>query len=112
MQSNANTWLKVEHWYHLFVALGATGAIVSLSVEVKGIANAHALLLSLGLMFIGVGEWINHPLQTRLMHPSVYAPGGGVLTSHPRNPRPLGYLFDVLGCAQLAVAIYKIIMAS
>ena len=107
-----NTWLKVEHWYHLFVALGATGTVVSLSVEVKGIANAHALLLSLGLMFVGIGEWINHPLQTRLMHPSIYAPGGGVLTSHPRRSCVLGNGFDLLGIALLGVALFKIVAAA
>lgn len=112
MGNESNTWLKVEHWYHVFVALGATGAIASLSVDVKGISNAHALLLSLGLMFIGVGEWINHPLQTRLMHPSVYAPGGGIITGHPRSASALGSLFDVLGFLLLGVAVFKISMAA
>lgn len=112
MSNETNTWLKVEHWYHLFVALGATGTVVSLSVDVRGIANAHALLLSLGIMFIGVGEWINHPLLTRLMRPSSYAPGGGVITGHPRKASALGNLFDVLGFTLLLVAVGKIVWAS
>ena len=112
MGNESNTWLKVEHWYHLFVALGATGVVVSLSIDVKGIANAHALLLSLGTMFIGIGEWINHPLQTRVLHPTAYTPRGSIITGYPRNPSTLGNLFDLLGFALLALAIYKIAMAS
>lgn len=112
MGKESNTWLKVEHWYHVFVALGATGAVASLSVDIKGIANAHALLLSLGLFFIGIGEWINHPLQTSLMHPTVYAPSGGVITGHPRRASALGNLFDVLGFLLIGVAVVKIVLAS
>ena len=108
----SQSWLKVDHWYHLLVALGATGAIASLAVDVKGIANAHGLLLSLGTMFMGIGEWINHPLQTKLMHPTIYAPNGGIITGHPRNPSNLGNLFDVLGFVLLVVALFKIAMAS
>lgn len=112
MGDKTNTWLKVEHWYHLFVALGATGATASLTVDVRGISNAHALLLSLGIMFIGVGEWVNHPLQTRLMKPSSYAPNGGVITGHPRSACAIGNLFDVLGFVLVVVAATKIVLAS
>ncbi len=111
MGNEPKTWLKVEHWYHLFVALGATGALVALTLDVKGITNIQALLLSLGLMFVGVGEWINHPLQTRLMPPTALTPGGGIITGHPRSNSILGVLFDVLGMGLLALAIYKITVA-
>jgi len=106
------SWVKVEHWYHLLVALGATGVVASLTVDVKGIANAHALLLSLGVMLIGIGEWINHPLQTRLMRPTFYAPNGGVISGHPRNPSNLGIIFDILGFLIFVVALFKIVAAA
>jgi hypothetical protein len=107
-----HTWLKVEHWYHLFVALGATGVVVSLSIEVKGIANAHSLLFSVGLLFLGVGEWINHPQQTNLMRPTINAPNGGVVSGHPRFNSILSLGFDLLGLALLGVALYKITQAA
>ena len=104
--------LKIEHWYHVLVALGAAGTVAALSIELKGIANAHALSMFLGLMFVGIGEWINHPLQTKLMPPNAYAPGGGIISGHPRNPSLLGSLFDILGFLLISVAVYKIANAS
>lgn len=108
----AYAWLKVEHWYHVFVLLGAAGALAALTVEIKGVANAHALLIALGMFFIGIGDWINHPLQTQLVPPNVYMPGGGKITGHPRNANAGGVLFDVLGGVLLAAGIYKIIAAA
>lgn len=106
--SESQSWVKVEHWCHLLVALGATGVVASLTVDVKGIANAHALLLSLGAMFIGLGEWINHPIQTKLMLHTIYAQNGEIITGHPRNPSNLGNLFDVLGFVLLVVALHNL----
>jgi len=106
--NNPPSWLKVEHWYHVFVLLGAAGTVAALSVDLKGIANAHALLLSLGGFFVGIGEWINHPLQTAIIPPNAYLGGGGVLSGHPRKPKLMGTLFDILGFVLLVVGIYKI----
>ena len=102
------TGLKIEHWYHVLVVLGAAGAVAALSIDLKGIANAHALSLFLGVLFIGLGEWINHPLQTKLMPPNVYVPGGGIISGNPRNPSLVGSLFDLLGFILICIAIYKI----
>lgn len=104
------SWLKAEYWYHVFVLLGSAGVLVSLMIETKGITNSQALLLSLGVLFIGLGEWINHPLQTGLMRSSVYAPGGGIVKGHPRNSNLLGWLFDFLGFSLIGTGLYKIIL--
>lgn len=104
--------LKIERWYHVLVVLGVAGAVAALSVDLKGIANAHALSLFLGVLFVGLGEWINHPLQTKLMPPNAYAPGGGIISGYPRNPSILGSLFDVLGFVLISIAIYRMAYAS
>lgn len=104
--------LKIEHWYHVFVVLGAGGAIASLSFELKGVANAHVLIVSLGVLLIEIGEWINHPLQTAIVPPNAYLGGGGIISGHPRKPSLLGSLFDMLGFLLLTVGIWKILAAS
>ena len=101
------TWLKIDYWYHVFVLLGAAGTIASLIFDIKGITNKQALLLSLGCLFIGIGEWINHPIQTISVPPRANHPGG-ILTGHPRNPDLLGSLFDIMGFILIATAVYKI----
>lgn len=98
------TWLKVDHWYHAFILVGVAGSAAALSVEMKGIANAHALLLFSGMFFWGIGEWINHPLQTTLTP-------GWKITGHPRNANLSGTAFDLVGLALIATGIYKIAQA-
>jgi len=100
-------WLKIEHWYHAVTLLGGVGIFLSLIYDIKGISNNHALLLSLGVFFFGIGEWINHPLQTKIVPPNVYIAGGGIITGHPRNPSLLGSLFDILGFIIIAMAVYN-----
>ena len=102
------SWLKIEYWYHVFVLLGGAGTFISLLFDIKGIKNAHALLLCLGIFFIGIGEWINHPLQTEIVRPHVTIPSGGVFESHKRNSNLIGSLFDILGFILIATAICKI----
>lgn len=106
------TRLKIEHWYHLLIVLGAAGALAAMTVELKGVVNSHALVMSLGILCVGIGEWINHPLQTKLMAPNFYARGGGVIESHPRHNSAIGIVFDVLGFTLAAIAIYKIMQAT
>jgi hypothetical protein len=106
------TGLKIDKWYHVFVVLGAAGAIASVSFELKGVANAHVLIASLGVLFVGIGEWINHPLQTAILPPNAYLGGGGILSGHPRSPSLLGSLFDLLGFVLLVVGVWKILDAA
>ena len=101
--------LKIEYWYQVFVVLGAAGALAALALEIKGVQNAHAFLVFAGMFFVGMGEWINHPLQTRIVPPNIYLRGGATLSGHPRNPCALGFLFDVLGFVLLTAGLYKII---
>jgi hypothetical protein len=108
----ALSWLKVEYWYHVFIVLGVAGTVAALTVDLKGIANSHALLLSMGAFFVGMGEWINHPLQTGIVPPNVYLGGGGIITGHPRRNSMLGIAFDIIGLVFVGIALYKIAVAA
>lgn len=99
---------KIEYWYHVFIVVGAAGAIASLVFDFKGVANPHAFLVFCGLFFWGIGEWISHPLQTGIMRRNIYAPVEGVVSGHPRKLKILGLFFDGVGLALLATGIYKI----
>lgn len=102
------TWFQLDYWYKVFVIGGAAGTATALVFDLKAIDNTHALLLFLGMFFIGIGEWINHPIQTRLIPRTAFHPAG-VTESHPRHPNALGTLFDLLGGALLAKALYEIL---
>ena len=103
--------LKIDYWYKAVVVLSALLLVLSLTVELKGIENALAQLLFLGVLLIGIGEWINHPLQTQIVpRDAYYAPGGAILTSYKRNASLLGICFDILGFSFIAIGVYKLIL--
>lgn len=105
--AESHAWFKIEHWYHALAALGAAGVVSSLSFEFHGLANADVLLVSLGSFFIGLGEWINHPVQTIVGKQSRI-----LLQGHPRNATVIGHLFDVFGFVLVVWGAYKIAAAS
>lgn len=89
--------LKIDRWYKVFVYLGAVAFIISLFVEVKVITNRELVMLSLGLFFIGVGEWKNEKVLAYYKPPNVYT-GSAALVQHPvRKPDFVGVFFDVIG---------------
>lgn len=63
---------------------------VALCVAAVAVSNNHLLLVGLGMVLGGIGEFINHERQSR------YVPGG-IATGYPRRPRVAGLLFDALG---------------
>lgn len=90
--------LKINAWYKVFTVVSAACLLASLTVDLKGIDNKTGILMSLGVLVLSVGEWINHPLQARLIP-------GGIITSYNRQACLLGSLFDVLGFLLLYLGV-------
>lgn len=65
------------------------------------IPTAPALLISLGAFFIGMGEWRNHPLQTRINGPYK-------ITGHPRAASLIGTVLDFIGMALSVFGLVKL----
>ena len=66
MSENPLSALKIDAWYKIIPALGSVLLVLSLTVELQDVSNTMVQMSSLGLIAIGIGEWINHPLQTKL----------------------------------------------
>ena len=88
---------KIQYWYHAIMVISGFLLLYSLTVPLVGIDNSTVQKLSLGAFLIGLGEWINHPLQTKIYPPSYHMPIGGTTTGYPRNNQFIGILFDILG---------------
>jgi hypothetical protein len=65
----------------------------------------------MGMFLIGIGEWINHPLQTKIVRPNIYTPGGSIITGNPRQNIFIGIVFVFFGIALCAAGVYKIFSA-
>lgn len=91
--------LDLRNWW--IAVLFAGVAISTAAIAVKLVP---AILIGLGIMAIGVGEWINHPYQEQLGQ-------GYKITGHPRRPKPSGLLIGAVGVLLLALGLYRLIMA-
>ncbi len=103
--------LKSDYWYKAVLVVGIGFLVLSLTVEFQNVENGHVALTSLGASLIGLGEWINHPFQTKIVSPSEAYPGWGKLTGHPRRNTLLGNLFLLIGLVALGIGVYRLIVA-
>ena len=84
--------LSLDYWYKMLILGSLFFLFIALTVPFQGVSNAAVALMAFGLFWIGTGEWINHPLQTRIY------PGFSTRRFTRRNS-PLGVCFVVLGVA-------------
>jgi hypothetical protein len=82
--------LKLDHWYKVIIAVSFTVFLANGCGYLPVYPTKETALLSSGCFFIGLGEWINHPLQTTILPL-------GIATGHPRNGTAIGYSFVLLG---------------
>lgn len=94
--------LKIDYWYKAVLVIATSVLIISLTVELKSVENNIVQLLSLGGIFCGLGEWINHPLQVKV-GPNFKISG------YPRKHRLGGYLFDLAGIVFIVIGLIKLL---
>ena len=105
---NPLSQLIIDYWYKAMLVICFVLFVVSLTQDVHVITNAALMLLSSGGMFVSIGEWINHPLQTRIAR----APYGfSHISSYRRLPSILGNLFDILGLILICLGFLHIYRA-
>lgn len=92
--------LKIDYWYKMLPVIGGLTLVLSLTTEMLVANNVTVSLLSLSAIFIGIGEWINHPLQVVIGH-------GCKLTSYNRKNIFWGNAWNVLGGALILYALYS-----
>jgi hypothetical protein len=98
--------LALDYWYQVMMVVCVVVFLLCGAGILKAFPTVPTAAISAGGFFVGLGEWINHPLQTAIMRQTAYQPGG-VIKGHPRNNKPLGILFVVLGLALVVFGIYR-----
>jgi len=92
-------WLKnldLRHWWIAVVASGIAFTTAAIAAQF-----VPMIFLGLGLLLFGIGEWIDHPIQTQL------GPNFKV-TSYPRHTTVLGFILDAVGIGLMCVGLYKL----
>lgn len=91
----------LEHWWKASVAAG-----VALAVAAAAIGHNALLLIGVGFLCFGVGEWINRPIQQALHRGHGVQ---GVITSYPWRPKPFGLAMDTIGVVAFCIGFYRLI---
>lgn len=97
MSQNPLSALKIDYWYKILPVIGTVTLILGLTVELKSVSNTLVQLVSIAVIFIGIGEWINHPLQTKV------GPGFKI-TSYNRINTLAGNVWDLVGIGLIMYA--------
>lgn len=100
--------LALDYWYQVLIVAGLAVFLLTGAGLLKEFPTLPTAMISLGTFLFGVGEWINHPLQTSLRAGSAYFPAA-VVRGHPRNGRVIGYVFDIAGVAAITLGIYRLV---
>lgn len=90
--------ISLDRWWKLLAAAGAAMAIAATAAKFT-----PGLLIGLGLMLIGVGEWINRAKRTE-----VYVTHK--IESYPWKARLLGLFCDGIGIGLAATGLYRILL--
>ena len=90
MNSNPLAGLKFDYWYKILPAIGSVTLVIGLTFKTYGLKNLFVIIVSVGIILIGIGEWINHPLQTTLFY-------SYKITSRKRINTFSGNLADIIG---------------
>jgi hypothetical protein len=95
-------WKDIKHWY---VASAAAG----LAITVAAVASKSTIpmLIGVGLLFIGIGQWINRkPVMVRVEAPPRFV--GAKAREEMQWRFGWGLVFEVPGVILLCVSAYLI----
>ena len=91
----------IDTWYKVLVYLGGILFIFGLFIPSRVITNKQLILFSLGLFFIGLGEWKNMKNFSYIKPPNIYTGPTAFMSGKTREPDIFGILFDIVGITLL-----------
>jgi hypothetical protein len=94
----------LSKWWRAVTAAG-----VGISLAAIAAKYPPAILIGLGLLSFGSGEWIQHPGVT--LPASSYGLPHGIVTTHERRLGPLGLMLDGLGAVLFVAGVVKLLLA-
>lgn len=93
-----------EHWYKAVLAAG-----VVLAGAAVAVGHNPLLICGLGLVLWGIGEFINHPYQEKLVM-NDYGSVNAKISGRPWQPNPFGLVLDAIGGILLVIGLVKVLL--
>ena len=79
-------------------SVAAATALLGVAAVAK---DRDLLVFAIGLLLIGLGEWINHPFQTRVFP-------GGIASGEVRRPKVPGLALVAVGTVLFCLALFRL----
>ncbi|AKH39169.1 hypothetical protein BCL69_11332 [Nitrosomonas communis] len=108
MMENPLSKLALDYLYQVLMVVCFFVFLFTGSGFLSEFPTVPTALMSIGGFFVGLGELINHPLQTRLL-PTTANTLGATAKGYPRNNKPTGIVFVLSGLSIAGVGIYKLL---
>lgn len=100
--------LKLDAWYMVFVYIGVFGFLLSVFVPVQVFGNKNIMILMLGLMLIGLGEWKNHKVKSWIKEANFFTGGPALIQTKLRHPDLIGNMLDIVGIILIVIFLIQI----
>lgn len=89
--------LDLQGWWKVAIAVGVVILLAALAAGDRGFA-----VIGLGIIAAGFGEWMNHRMETEILH-------GGQFTTYERVNRPMGLALEGIGIFLIALGLYLVV---
>ncbi len=88
--------LDLGRWWKVAIAVGVVLAIAAIAVK-----DRPSLIVGLGMISCGFGEWMNHAMEVEIQ-------AQGTLTTYERKNRALGVIFAILGLLLILLGLISL----
>src|SRR5690242_3541004 len=100
--NNPLTRLYLDNWCQVVMIVSTIVILLSAAGLLNQFPVDATACISLGSFFVGLGEWSNHPLQTKIIT------AGGIFKGYPRKNNTFGLFFVFLGFFLIAFGLYTL----
>jgi hypothetical protein len=88
----------ITHYFFIFLLIAGTALLLVTFLDgLNGRLFPGLRQIAIGIMFIGVGEWINHPLQRSVTYMDRKENIFQKIRHRKRSPSVFGNLFEICG---------------
>ena len=97
-EKNSTNVKSLSNYFFIFLLLGGgVLLIISLITAEEGQYFGGLLQIAAGITLIGIGEWINHPLQKSMTFKDRHNFIFQRIHHRKRNPNSIGNIFEIFG---------------
>ena len=101
--------LKIDAWYIVLVYLGGLLLLFSVFVPAQWVTNKQMILVSSGMLLIGLGEWKNHKWYGQIKPPNAYTGPAAFIQTEIRQANLVGIILVVIGVILIILGITDLI---